>query len=54
MSESVDCRCESILSPQMEWVPGPHHDVDCPMRRAPATTLADTGNFIVRVPKEES
>jgi hypothetical protein len=32
-SGQAECRCETILSPQMEYVPGPHHDPDCPLRR---------------------
>lgn len=56
MTEIADCRCETILSPQFEYVPGPHHEVGCDLRREPAresdTTLADTGSFFVRVPKE--
>lgn len=37
MSESADCSCETILSPQMEYIPGVHHEVGCTMRREPAT-----------------
>lgn len=33
MSESADCSCETILSPQMEYIPGVHHEVGCTMRR---------------------
>lgn len=36
MTEIADCRCEAILSPQMEYVPGPHHEVGCDLRREPA------------------
>jgi hypothetical protein len=51
MTEFADCRCETILSPQMEYKPGPHHDADCPMRRPPLDEgkLVDTGSFFVRV-----
>lgn len=34
------CRCETILSPQMEHVPGVHHDADCPLRRGFVLTSA--------------
>lgn len=36
MTETADCRCGTILSPQFEYVPGPHHEVGCDLRREPA------------------
>lgn len=32
-TRSAHCRCETIHSPQMEYVPGPHHEVGCDLRR---------------------
>lgn len=33
-SGQAECRCETILSPQMEYVPGLHHEPGCPLRPA--------------------